>query len=290
MVTGRRASFLLGGLVLVGAMLLVPSPATAEPSQVDAGAAAAAGSAARTPQPLADSSRELVQGTRNSQGGCDFTPPDVLTLAPGQRAIEIDQVSIDLAACTTVYEVGVPAVGPATAGQPTDMSTLTASSVPTSHGPAGPVPGRRAPSPPGSVQPLSYSGSGSGYEKAWQTDIINLTVNSVQSNLSWSWNAGCTQSGAGSVNYYWRSGSGWEPPYNNGSWIYRNCSYAQVWSQADYKNTGFCWPNTVYSHYRDIQVAGWFDGGFAGSVGTVSHSGNGGCAPLYDHWKLVRVT
>lgn len=283
----RSMSSLLGGLVLIGT-LLAPNPASAVPSDADGTTTPTVLVASGSPQ-LTDSRLEPVQGTRNSQNGCDFTPPDALYLSPGQQAIQIDQISMDLTNCTTVYQIGVPVLD-STDGESADMSTLTADSVPSSQGPAGPVPGHRGRATPGSVRTLSYSGSGSGYEYAWQTDIINLTVNSVKSNISWSWNAGCVQSSAGSVNYFWRSGSGWEPPYNNGSWINRTCSYAHVWSQADYKNTGFCWPNTVYSRYRSIAVAGWFDGGFAGSVGEVSHWGNGGCAPLWDHWQLVRVT
>jgi hypothetical protein len=269
----RRLTLVL--VLAAGALVAIP---------VNAGAAPNPGStmlrpAAETLPMLANSTTQLVQGAHNAAGGCDFTPPDTLRLQPGQQAIELRQIGIDLTNCTSIYETGTPQE---TSTADADGTTLSAVSDPARA--TG-----KAPQSPG-VQPLSYSGSGSGYEKAWQTDIINLTVNSVQTNVSWSWNYGCTQSGAGSVNYFWRSGTGWEPPYNNGSWITRTCDYVWVRSNADYKNTGFCWPNTVYSHYRDIAVAGWFDGGFAGSVGTVSHSGNGGCAPLWDHWKLVRVT
>lgn len=203
----------------------------------------------------------------------------MLRLLPGEKAIEARQIAQNVRACTTIWEMGTP-MG-VTDGEAPPPEGTTATEYSTASSTAHPAPGAR---------PVSASGSGSGYEKAWQTDIVNLTVNSVQSNLSWSWSGGCTQSGSGSVNYYWRSGSGWEPPYNNSSGIYRICPFAQVSSQADYKNTGFCFPNTVYSHYRDILVVGYSDGGFAGGVGTVNHSGNGGCAPLYDHYKLVRVT
>jgi hypothetical protein len=268
-------------------MAFTPLPAaaagTGHSAAVEAALAqpAARGMQVRPPdgRVLGGSRAEFVTGHRVEAGGCALPTPD-MKLGLGQSAVEARQVGIDYATCTSLWEVGTPsdvkdAVSPGASG-----STQTAQ--PSRTGPAAPKASGGGKS--------TQSWSGSGYFKAWQTDVINLTVNSVKSNISWSWNYGCTESGSGSVNYTWTSASGWEPPYNNGVWISRVCDYAVVWAQADYRNTGFCWPNTVYSRYRDIAVAGWFDGGFAGSAGENRHWGNDWCAPLWDNQQLVRVT
>jgi hypothetical protein len=227
--------------------------------------------------PLANSVEWVDQGLRNTDGGCDFTPP-ALSIPPGQKAVEVRQVGIDLTACTTIWEKGTPTISENLS--PAQYSSINQISTPVAGSSVAPV----------NATLLATTLSGSGYTRAWQTDIATWTVNSVQSNISFSWDGSCVQSNSGSVNYYWKSSTGWEPPYNNSSTITQSCTEATVTSQADYKNTGFCWPNTVYSNYRGIVVTGRYNGSLVGSAATVSHSGNAGCAPLYDHWELVRVT
>jgi hypothetical protein len=56
------------------------------------------------------------------------------------------------------------------------------------------------------------------------------------------------------------------------------------------RNSGFCWPSIVHSYYVAINVSGRYDGNLFGSAGNVGRGGNNGCAPLYDHSQLVRVT
>lgn len=271
-VLGAAATLSLVATVPLGAAIAAPPAAVAaEQSAQDDMERPQASS---MPQ-LKNSTTWTVQGRRAADGGCDFDIPP-LELKPNESAVEVRQVGIDVTNCTTIYERGMPTTNPQ---DPSD-------------GVRGSGKAMAATQSDPDVSQLSAATlySSSGYTRGWQTDIVNLTVNWLRSDISWSYDYSCVRSSSGSYSWYYRSGSGWEPPYNKSSTISRLCTEARVSSKADFKNTGFCWPSTVYSYYRDIAVAGRWDGGIVGSVGGVSHAGNGGCAPLYDHWELKRLT
>lgn len=228
--------------------------------------------------PLANSTKWLAQGTR-AGALCQFDGPAV-ALAPNEIAVEVRQIAIDNSNCTTVWERGVPPLSEqqkttgesSAAGLATEANTATTTSFEAA----------------ADVVALAASGSGSGYEKAWHTDGPGLVVNSLKSNISWAWNGSCVTSSSGSYNTTWRNSTGWEPPYGISSVISRSCANARVTSAATFKNTGFCWPITVYAYYSGIQVTGGFNGGISGGVSQVQTTG--ACLPLYEHWQLVRVT
>jgi hypothetical protein len=129
--------------------------------------------------------------------------------------------------------------------------------------------------------------SGSGYERAWFEDVVGLELNEVKSNLSFSYNRSCVTSAAGSGYWWWRSGTGWEPPTNKGAWISTTCNNSKVWSQADYRNTGFCAGYTSNTHFRGVTVQGRYDGRLFGWVDSWSWNA---CLPFSFHSQLVRIT
>lgn len=87
----------------------------------------------------------------------------------------------------------------------------------------------------------------SGFYKAWKTDVANLTLNYVQSNIAWNWTGSCVTSVSGSGNWYWRSASGWEPPNPKSStFAGSGCGARFVNTTGHYRNKGFCFPVTVY--------------------------------------------
>jgi hypothetical protein len=203
------------------------------------------------------------QGTQ-AGAKCSFVPPK-LTLDPGQRAIEEDQVSVDTANCTSVWQIGTPTTLVQPAGS--NYSGATENAVSASVVPAGVA-------------------TGSGYEYAWLTDLPNITLTSDQSNISWAWSGGCVVGGNGSANWNWFTG--WSSPYNSGVWISNTCDYSTVWSQSSFKDSFFCWPLTTYSTYAGVTVRGSWSGALAGWVNNMSYSGS--CLPLFLHSQLVRKT
>jgi len=190
-------------------------------------------------------------------GRCRVSPPR-LRLAPGQKAVEADEVSINYGRCATTWHVGTPAriryaVPPRLGAVPAGLN------------------------------------SSSGYEYAWLTDIPGFTLTSDQSNISWAWNgSSCIAASSGSAGWYWDSNTFWGRPYNNGSWISKTCAYTDVWSQASFKNSNFCPLRTVTSSYSGVNVEGWYDGSLEGWVDSMSYSNS--CLPLYLHSEVVRVT
>ncbi len=219
---------------------------------------------------LLNPSTVSVSGKPDGSGGCTFTAP-TLQLAPGQNAVEADQTSVDTTSCTSTFQVGTPT----SVAQPSGTDY-------TSNGSAN-----LGSMPTGAASAASLISS-SGYERAWLTDIINITLTSDKTNISWAWDGTCVRSASGSAYWTWHSGTGWGAPYNKGAWISTTCNNSTVWSQATFKNSSFCWPLTTYSSYSGVTAKGTYNGWLYGWVNNMSYSGS--CLPLYLHSQLVRVT
>jgi hypothetical protein len=204
-----------------------------------------------------------IHGKPGADGSCGFAPPK-LKLAPGSKAVEADEISVNYHKCISTWQVGTP----------TKLA----------------LPGGRGYSSRTTRVGHSLAAnltSSSGYERAWTTDIINITLTSDQSNISWAWDNTCVRSASGSATWTWHSSTGWSSPYNNGAWISTNCSYSDVWSQASFSDSSFCWPfGTVYSNYSGVYAEGWYDGSLYGWVNSMSYSNS--CAPLYRLVELMR--
>ena len=206
-------------------------------------------------------------------GACVNSAP-VLSLAPGQRSVSADVVAADPATCDVTWQIGAPSTSIPSAARPADGTSAQS-------------PATVVTAPAAATVSPATTYSASGYERAWFNDAPGLELNEVKSNLSFSYNRSCVTSSSGSGYWWWRSGSGWEPPTNKGSWIATSCNNSKVWSQADYKNTGFCWPYTSNTHYRGVSVQGRYDGYLFGWVDSWSWNA---CLPFSFHSQLVRVT
>lgn len=259
--------------LVVGLLAAAAAPAAASASPIGRAGhppSPAASLVAKNNPRLLDVHHVTVRGTR-SHGSCRFAPPR-LTLAPRQKAVEADEVSISPSNCTSVWQIGTPTRIIHAAGPRYSSATSARSSARYD---------RRGPTPA-----TVYSGS--GYEYAWTTDIVNITLTSDQTNISWAYDYNCVDGASGSARWTWDNVTGWSSPYNNGSWISTNCSYSDVWSQSTFKNGAFCWPSTVYNGYSGVYAEGWYNGSLYGWVNNIWY--NGSCLPLYLHSQLVRVT
>jgi hypothetical protein len=208
-----------------------------------------------------------VHGTTDGNGGCTFTPPK-LTLAPSERAIQADQISLNTANCTAVWQIGTPT--DLANASPPDLSTLRA---------VGAV---------GESSPGVALTSSSGDMQGWLEDVVGLTLTRDRTYLSWDWDGSCTYSVGGSAAHYWSSESGWETPWGTGVWTSQDCTLATAWSQGTFRNQGFCWPSTVMSYYSGVTARGCWDGTLGGSIDSAYNTGS--CLPLWQHQQLVRTT
>lgn len=221
-----------------------------------------------------------VQGTPNDSGGCDIQAP-ALKFDVDEVAVQQDELGYDPQTCNSLWQEGTPVALPAG-----DAGLVESSEPVADETQSTTVAGMRLRQ---SIDVMSASSVGGGHYRSWLEDVAGLTVTYDQTSLSWSWSGGCVQSSSAGIQRGYSGNSGWEPPYNKDSgWHIRDCISHTAWSQADFKNTGFCWPNTVYSHYRDVWIQGYWNGSLSGGRGENSHSGNGYCAPLYGHNQLYR--
>jgi hypothetical protein len=220
-------------------------------------------------QRLANASLVRMRGTPTGDGGCTFTIPE-LTLRPGEHAIAARQVSTNYTDCSTLVEIGTPA---SRATTPTDGSRETALAAATGTADAG-----------------INATSSSGYYRLWWEDVVNIDVHSVKVNISWVWDGICVGASSGSVNYWWRSGTGWYK-YSNSQWGTSNCTASRMHSNAEYRNGSFCPWGTVRSRYEDAFVEGRWSGVLTGGIGSTPWTTYPEpCPHLHYHSELVRVT
>lgn len=199
---------------------------------------------------LADPTTQVLQGTVGPGGTCLFKFPK-LTEPLGGPNLEMRQVWTDFSTCTTGLETGIP---PRSNQEPTPIGSGSATIEQTS------------------TQRMLQRAAASGTIRfrVWWQDIIDLTVNWLQSNLTYTTNASCVTSASGSWSDYYRSGTGWAREYANASINPANCSYRRVTSNAKYHNYVFCAPTQVYVTYQGVTAqvtpaaqSGWVNSTFA---------------------------
>jgi hypothetical protein len=260
---------------IVGFALLASSVLTTT-AMASAAASSGMASMARADRPvLRNVTTFTTKGNVVPGGGCSVVAP-ALSLAPGESAVEVDEISVDPATCDARWQKGTPAGSP-TGPRSTSTSHLTRRALSKGQ--------RSAPTTAAAAATLH---TGGGWFKGWITDAINLELTGVQSNISWTYNNTCVKSGGGSATWTWHGSTGWNPPYNKSVKKYLLCSHAETTADADFNNTGFCWPITTYNKYRNVNVFGTYNGTLYND-GTSTASYSGACAPLYFHWKLQRT-
>ena len=218
-----------------------------------------------TPGQLSDVTRTTIRGFPTGTGGCRFAFPK-LKRQNGAPPVEARQVSTDFSNCTTVVETGTP-------------QSVTGTN------PAGSM---RA----GIASPNHQRGTGARttqlaaltdthhFRVTWY-DIVGLTVNWVQSNITATISGTCVTSASGSWNTWWLSGTGWSS-HSVSSFINApQCANRNVSTTTSFSNGLFCWPGTVWVYYNGVHVfrsyaafSGWVDSTFEQNVFA--------CPPL--HW------
>ena len=212
--------------------------------------------------PLADATRSVVQGRQvgvaarsaeTRRSSCRM-PGASLSLAAGERAIELRQVSINLRTCRATFERGVPPKG-------TEGST---SERPQSAGADRGGGGRAS-----GVQSAAREYTWGGYSKAWYTDArTGRVLNSVRSGADWNGSGGCI--GDNSVWYRtWADRyTGWFHVSRRWSFINTRCDYVVSSVNAHFRDRQFrgCSDGPVVDiHYRRARFVGYPNGNMKGS-------------------------
>src|SRR5438552_737289 len=223
--------------------------------------------------PLLNSVKKTLKGDKKKDGSCVWHPAD-MALAPQDLAVEQRQISADYASCTTVVEIGIPteideiapdetlATGPA--GARTTYSAKT-----------------RRLARAGSL----YNTTQAYYKVTWY-DIVNLPLNYVRSILNWTWGqGGCIVGSTASSAIFSQSATGWGNTYWNW-WKTTSCTDHRTHTDADFKNSIFCFPPSTYTHYRNVRVRGGYTGTYGGALDSTWTDGTQ-CAPL--HWSAQLV-
>jgi hypothetical protein len=215
----------------------------------------------------------MVRGTRLAAGGCQYSGS--ASVAPGETAVEQDEIAEDPATCTMTLVEGRPATVPA-APNPPGTSTKSG------HAIASPAPvGAR------SLARVSSTHS-AGYSKTRFEDPVGIDVNSVKNAVDWVWNGSSVSNGSCSYAYGWLSGDGWGLHENNFFCRYDG-SPLQLHSSSyvHYKNGIFCIGFDTDTYYNRNNAYGQRNGTL---LGTWNTSKSGPCSGLLSvHNQVVRT-
>jgi len=215
----------------------------------------------------------MVRGTHLAAGGCEYSGS--ASVAPGEAAVQQDEIAEDPATCTMTLVQGTPTsiLSPA---DPKGTSTKSG------HAVADPVAsGTR------SFARVTATHS-AGYSKTRFEDPVGIDVNSVKNSVDWVWNGSSVSNGSCSYNYGWLSGDGWGLHENNffcrydGSPLQLHSS-----SYAHFKNGIFCIGFDTNTYYNRNNAYGKRNGTL---VGTWNTSKSGPCSGLLSvHNQVVRT-
>lgn len=182
-------------------------------------------------------------------------------------------VGVATEACQLLIEEGVPQATPKT---PTEKGYVV----------------RQASAAPISAEPgqvtLAASGRNWANQSVYWKDPIGIEVNSVSTELTFSYNGTCAYSGSVLGRFYWFGLSGW----SRESWAVTqsratNCSWWLGESRATYRNGIFCAGQTTWAYYDYVRTRGWNNGTatFARSTRVA-----GGCTGLLTlvYWYTVQ--
>ena len=248
------------------------------PFQFGTPASADAGAFVRRPfslPPLLQARTYVVSGTPLN-GGCVYTYPTV-GLPVGMTSIVTRLLAYDPKGCRELLEEGIPT--PAALDTGRGLTTLTQTLA--SPGARGSVGGKLA-------QPVAASVA-SGYHKVWWYDVIGLTVNYDQTNISWSYDGSCALNGSASGSWGWDAGNHWRL-ISNGGTTSLGCSryIGDTWSHMQNSQFELCLGATVDTYYDLVRISGWYDGLLTGDRST--YTTYGGCLlTLWYTWSVVRT-
>ncbi len=212
--------------------------------------------------PLADSTRSVVQGRQvgvaarsaeTRRPSCRL-PGASLLLRPGERAIELRQLSINLRTCRATFERGIP-----------PKWTERSSSARPQSAAADRGAGGRADGVHAAAREYTWG----GHSKAWYSDArTGRVLNTVRSGADWDGSGGCV--GANSVWYRtWADRyTGWFHVSRRWSSITTRCAYVVSSVNAHFRDPQFrgCSAGPeLNAHYRRVRFVGYANGNIKGS-------------------------
>ncbi|CAM4262774.1 hypothetical protein ACE3MS_08645 [Paenibacillus dendritiformis] len=137
------------------------------------------------------------------------------------------------------------------------------------------------------IQPLAFTTKSGSFQTVWE-DPINLNVNSVKDNITFSYDGTTVNYIYGSDNRTWLTASGW---YEKSHSINSYYSYLSgkavnitVATTATYQNDTFCALNTTNVYYNPNAVTGTYIGNISGQVST---NATGGCSSWLHYYNVL---
>ena len=213
--------------------------------------------------PLEDAKRSVVQGRQvgvaarsaETRPSCRL-PGASVSLARGERAVELRQLSINLRTCRATFEEGVPPKG--TEGS----SSQSPQSAAADRGQGG---GGATGVQAAAREEYAFGGS----SRAWYTDArTGRTLNAVRSGAVWNASGGCI--GTNSVFYrtFADTPTGWFHVSRRWSYINDRCRYLVSSTNAHFRDNNFpgCDDGPeVDIHYSRVRLVGYPNGNMRGS-------------------------
>lgn len=232
-------SWLAGFLAIVPAAFILVPAAFASP-RTDASS-------------LRDATTIVIQG-QHVAGGCRYEGTNAV--APGQTAVQQDEIAEDAATCTMTLEQGTPT---ALSGQPPEGSTvLTQTTTATAAAHA-------------SLGTDAVTTHSAGYSRTYTEDPAQIDVTSVRNDIDWYWDGtyltpSATETCSAQFGFF--AASGWGLHENDLQCNFDSPSYPQRWidstSYAHFKNGVFCFFTDTNVYYDRNHAVGYGDGSLVG--------------------------
>jgi hypothetical protein len=219
---------------------------------------------------LEEATRRTVRGVP-IDGGCQFSGQE--TAGNDPRPVLERSVALDTTTCAMVVERGyVPAEhvekvsdGAHEAGAAPGVSSSTEYGTPASEQDAGT-----------DEAGIMLTRRREAWHRTWWRDPPGIVVNSVKTNVRWTYDWSCTSNGNYWTDYTWFSGSGWSKQASN-TQIFNGCIAQTTSSYAHFRNGIFCFTIDTHAYYDRTVISGRIDGSYLMSWNTWV---SGGCTSL----------
>jgi len=201
-------------------------------------------------EPLADSKVSELVG-RAVGADCAFEFPEIVIEEYGTRVVRV--IGVDPDDCRLLLEEGTPITEPSlpSRGKGVRFDSVEADPIPAQ---AQNPPGAEASFAAAAVQRLR------GYHVVRYQDPVGITVNSVVTEIWWTFNGSCAYSGSTWGSFSWASWSGWvRNSYAVEQSIDPSCKWYRGSSRATYSNAQFCPPKT-WAYYNYVNTVGYNNG------------------------------
>ena len=207
--------------------------------------------------------KQVVKGSRTSDGGCQFRSPTLGVSTAGQR-VTATEIAYDPSLCESLIVITTQAVPPEEMAANREGYEYQDSR---KYGPGAPdeyastVP-PAFPHPTGGDHPASMLTGHYGYYQSWFEDPVPpgyVDVNKVRDYVDWSEDGSCTYNQSGWHSLSWLAADGW---HLNGASVNVDweCSRVQTATYAHFQNDVFCAFTSTHTYYQQSHGFGWYNG------------------------------